>query len=67
MNKHFCWFFLITLFCIKSAIARPFHGGWTIMQMNDFNRHSVHFHLSPSVNTWLMFGEKKNGSFMEHN
>ena len=52
MNKQFLsWFCLITLFCIKSAIARPisYPGGWTIMQMNDFNRHSVHFHLSPSV------------------
>ena len=52
MNKQFLsWFFLITLFCIKSAISRPisYPGGWTIMQMNDFNRHSVHFHLSPSV------------------
>ena len=50
-KKYLSWFFLITLFCIKSATARPisYPGGWTIMQMNDFNRHSVHVHLSPSV------------------
>ena len=51
-KKYLSWFFLITLFCIKSTIARPisYPGGWTIMQMNDFNRNSVHLHFSPSAN-----------------
>ena len=44
--------FLISYFFLNLAIARPisYSGGWTIMQMNDFNRHSVHIHLSPSIN-----------------
>ena len=43
--------FLIGVFFVKSSISRPisYPGGWTIMQMNDFNRHSIHLHLSPSV------------------
>ncbi len=52
MYKHFqvisC---VIAVFFFKSATPRPisYPGGWTIMQMNDFNRHSVHVHLSPSA------------------
>lgn len=53
MNKHIlCWFILITLFFSREIISRPisYQGGWTIMQKNDFNRHSFHSHFSPSVN-----------------
>ena len=44
--------FLIGVFFVKLSISRPisYPDGWTIMQMNDFNRHSLHVHLSPSVN-----------------
>ena len=45
------WFLFAILSFNTEPNARPisYAGGWTIMQMNDFNRHSVHFHLSPSV------------------
>ena len=46
------YFFLLILSLTKEINARPisYPGGWTIMQMNDFNKHSVHLHFSPSVN-----------------
>ena len=53
MNKRFLtWFILITLFFSKEINSRPisYQGGWTIMQKNDFNRHSFHSHFSPSIN-----------------
>ena len=53
MNKHIlCWFILITLFFSREINSRPisYQGGWTIMQKNDFNRHSLHSHFSPSIN-----------------
>ena len=36
----------------KEINSRPisYQGGWTIMQKNDFNRHSFHSHFSPSIN-----------------
>lgn len=35
------------------AHARPvsYPGGWTVMQMNDFNAHSLHIHYSPTAKT----------------
>ena len=35
---------------INSLGARPisYPGGWTVMQMNDFNSHSLHVHYTPS-------------------
>lgn len=53
MNKHIlCWFILVTLFFSREINSRPisYQGGWTIMQKNDFNRHSFHSHFSPSIN-----------------
>ena len=43
--------FIFSLF-VMEVFARPisYPQGWTIMQMNDFNKHSVHLHLSPSKN-----------------
>ena len=52
MNKLIlrCFFLSVLIFITKSH-ARPisYAGGWTIMQMNDFNKHSFHFHYSPSI------------------
>ena len=58
---------------ICSLGARPisYPGGWTVMQMNDFNSHSLHVHYTPSskysfgyrVNLQSI-GGKKIGSFM---
>lgn len=51
MQKHFLAILLLLLLFSKSIIARPisYVGGWTIMQMNDFKRHSIHLHYSPSI------------------
>ena len=52
MNKQFFnWFFLLTFLFIKEVNSRPisYAGGWTIMQMNDFNKHSIHLHFSPTI------------------
>ena len=44
-------FFFLFFMSIYSLGARPisYPGGWTVMQMNDFNSHSLHVHytLSP--------------------
>ena len=67
------WFLLVILTFNTETNARPisYAGGWTIMQMNDFNKHSMHVHFSPSINFSIGYkGEywrKKNGSFTEHN
>jgi len=53
MNKYFLgWLFLITFVFTQEINSRPisYKGGWTIMQKNDFNRHSLHTHFSPSIN-----------------
>ena len=44
----FCSFIV---FLDNTVQARPisYPGGWTLMQMNDFKRHSVHAHYSPSA------------------
>ncbi len=46
------WFLFAILSFNTEANARPisYAGGWTIMQMNDFNKHSMHVHFSPSIN-----------------
>ena len=44
-------FILVNVFLKNTGQARPisYPGGWTLMQMNDLNRHSVHAHYSPSA------------------
>ena len=44
-------FIFVTIFLTNTVQTRPisYPGGWTLMQMNDFNRHSVHAHYSPSA------------------
>ena len=55
---------------ICSLGARPisYLGGWTVMQMNDFNSHSLHVHYTPSSKYSFGYresiGGKKIGSFM---
>ena len=41
--------FLVVL--VKETFPRPisYPGGWTVMQMNNFNNHSFHLHFSPSI------------------
>tara|TARA_E500000331_G_C17197112_1_gene687619 strand:- start:330 stop:977 length:648 start_codon:yes stop_codon:yes gene_type:complete len=70
MSRHFLnWLILIIFVFTKEINARPisYQGGWTVMQMNDFNRHSLHMHYSPSINFSLGYrGEywrKKEWSF----
>ena len=50
--KSLIWFWLTTLTIFEEMDARPvsYPGGWTVMQMNDFNRHSLHLHFSPKKN-----------------
>ena len=45
-------FFVFSILLTKSLKSRPisYAGGWTIMQMNDLNKHSIHLHFSPSIN-----------------
>ena len=45
------WLFLIISVFAKELKPRPisYVGGWTIMQMNNLNKHSAHFHYSPSI------------------
>jgi hypothetical protein len=53
MNKQLLYCFaLIILVFTKEIKSRPisYQGGWTVMQKNDFNRHSLHTHYSPSIN-----------------
>jgi hypothetical protein len=42
---------LVAILLTNTVQTRPisYPGGWTLMQMNDFNRHSVHAHYSPSA------------------
>ena len=52
MYKQFLfWFTFISSIFYEDISARPisYSGGWTVMQMNDLNRHSIHLHFSPSV------------------
>ncbi len=44
-------FIFVTIFLTNTVQTRPisYPGGWTLMIMNDFNRHSVHAHYSPSA------------------
>ena len=46
-------FLCVVLFCTAPAplYARPvsYPGGWTFMQMNDVDRHSLHIHFSPTA------------------
>ena len=46
------WFWLTAVIIFEEMNARPisYPGGWTIMQMNDFNKHSILLHLSPKIN-----------------
>ena len=50
--KFLFWFLLTTVIIFEEMNARPisYPGGWTIMQMNDFNKHSILLHLSPKIN-----------------
>ncbi len=43
--------FLIGVILASPAIARPvsYPGGWTVMQMNDSDSHSLHVHYSPNA------------------
>ena len=62
--------FLFFVISINSLGARliSYPGGWTVMQMNDFNSHSLHVHYTPSSKYSFGYrGEywrKKIGSFM---
>lgn len=52
MLKHITTIICLALMIIaKNAYARPvsYPGGWTLMQMNDGDRNSLHFHYSPSA------------------
>ena len=50
--KFLFWFWLTTVIIFEEMNARPisYPGGWTIMQMNDFNKHSILIHFSPKIN-----------------
>ncbi len=50
--KFLVWFCITTIVFFEELNARPisYPGGWTFMQMNDFNRHSIHVHFSPKIN-----------------
>ena len=50
--KYLVWFCVTTIIIFEKINARPisYPGGWTIMQMNDFNMHSLHIHFSPKIN-----------------
>ncbi len=48
--------FILLIFLLSSALSSETHtrpvsypGGWTVMQMNNFNTHSFHSHYSPSI------------------
>ncbi len=46
------WLFLATLILSNDINSRPisYADSWTLMQMNNYNKHSFHLHFSPSVN-----------------
>ncbi len=46
------WLFLATLILSNDINSRPisYADSWTLMQMNNYNKHSFHLHYSPSVN-----------------
>ena len=50
--KFLFWFWLTTFIIFEEMNARPisYPGGWTIMQMNDFNKHGILLHFSPKIN-----------------
>ena len=43
--------YMVALGVVTPALARPvsYPGGWTVMQMNDADAHSLHVHYSPSA------------------
>ena len=52
MKIFFCKIVLVCTFIVlKDINARPisYPGGWTLMQANDFSKHSFHVHYSPSI------------------
>ena len=52
MKKLFvCFVLLITFIYFENIKARPisYQGGWTLMQKNNFNKHSIHLHYTPSI------------------
>ena len=51
MFKYLMFGPLIFLVFATDVKTRPisYPNGWTIMQMNDVNKNSVHIHLTPSV------------------
>lgn len=83
MNKLiYNWLVLITLFCTKDINARSisYPGGWTVIQNNDFNGHSLFTHYSPSINyslgykieywkkkEWFFHGIQHNYLVKRHN
>ena len=50
--KNFYWLLIFFVIFTVQGNSRPisYPGGWTVMQMNDFNRNSIHLHISPSIN-----------------
>ena len=50
--KNFYWLLIFFAIFTVQGNSRPisYPGGWTVMQMNDFNRNSIHLHISPSIN-----------------
>ena len=52
MKIFLCKIVLVCTFIVlKDINARPisYPGGWTLMQANDFSKHSFHLHYSPSI------------------
>ena len=52
MKYFFRYFSLFLIFISTDILARPisYPDGWTVMQRNNFMRHSLHVHYSPSKN-----------------
>ena len=52
MKYFFNYFLLFLIFISTDILARPisYPDGWTVMQRNNFMRHSLHVHYSPSIN-----------------
>ena len=50
--RYFFHYFLFLIFISADILARPisYPDGWTVMQRNNFMRHSLHVHYSPSKN-----------------
>jgi len=45
-------FLILCFISLESSEARPvsYPGGWTLMQMNNGDAHSLHLHYSPATN-----------------